>query len=199
MKTLGNPCGGCCTNNCSTCCSLDSSDTYEVDLTLTDDECGVCDSFLSGTYSLNRVGQQCSWRYVQGNALSAIAFCDSGCTDVDLCAYVVYRELFLTIQSVSSTKCAVDLQVVVGGRYYPSQPGNPCNTYLGTDYRKFINFWNFGRQFDKGGLDCVALSSYALPLYASGCKCMHLFTDCDPSYMRWLCDASPVDAEVTSA
>jgi hypothetical protein len=196
MKILGSPCGGCCTAPCSDCCDVDAPTTFEVDVTLTDDECGVCDSFLSGVYTLTRVGSQCVWRYTEGSDNGNLAWCDPGCTDESLCYYVVRREVQLVIAKRVGV-CYLELTVLVGGRYYPSEPGNPCNTSFGAPYRKFANYWLFVKTI-ADGTDCTTISAESIPLDSSGCKCLNLLTDCDPGYMHWLCDASPVDAVLTA-
>lgn len=197
MKILGSQCGGCCSSPCSSCCTVDAPSTFEVDLALTDAECGICDSFLSGTYSLPRIGTNCSWRYVEGNDESNLAYCDSGCTDPASCLYIVRRELVLNIVSRAGV-CGIELQVLVGWKYSPSEPGNPCNTVFGSPYRKIANYWSF---YDALGAvtDCKTISGRSLTLSSSLCKCLTLITDCDPSYMRWVCDSSAATASVSAA
>ena len=197
MKILGSKCGGCCGEACTDCCTVNAPSTFEVDIQFTDDECGVCDSFLSGVYSLSRVGTSCLWRFTQGNDNSNLAFCDSGCTDEATCYYIVRREVQLDITRRAGV-CYIQLQVLVGGRYYPSEPGNPCNTVFGTPYRKFANYWNFTDTLG-ATTDCTTISAKSLTLTSSTCKCLTLITDCDPSFMHWLCDPSSITAELTAA
>lgn len=195
MKIIGSKCGGCCSSPCSSCCTTDAPSTFEVDLSLTDDECGVCDSFLSGTYSLTRVGTNCTWRYTQGNDNSNLAYCDSGCTDEATCLYVVRRELVLNIVSRLGV-CGIELQVLVGWRYAPSEPGNPCDGLLG-DYRKIANYWNFYAPLGSV-TDCRTISGESLTLTSSGCSCLTLITSCDASYMRWVCDSTAATASLSA-
>jgi len=197
MKILGSPCGGCCTAPCSDCCDIDAPTTFEVELTFTDDECGVCDSFLSGVYTLTRTSSSsCVWRYTEGNDNSNLEWCDAGCTDESLCYYVIRIEIKLEIVKRLGV-CYLELSFLVGGRYYPSEAANPCDTYFGSPYRKFANIYYFSSTISDG-IDCTTISAESLPLSSSTCKCLNLLTDCDPSYMHWLCDASPADAVLTA-
>jgi hypothetical protein len=183
MKILGSPCGGCCTAPCSDCCTVDAPDTFELDLTFTDDECGVCDSFLSGTYTLTRSGTQCVWRYNEGNDLSNLAWCDPGCTDESLCYYVVRRSVQLVIIRRAGV-CYIELQVLVAGRYYPAEAGNPCETS-----RKFVNNWYWNDTLG-AVTDCSTISAIGLTFNSSECKCINLTTDCDAGFMHWMCDST---------
>jgi len=196
MKIIGSKCGGCCTTPCSDCCTTDAPSTFEVDLTLDDDECGVCDSFLTGTYVLTRSGTSCVWRYTQGNDNSNLEWCDPACTTESTCWYVVRRELQLTIVRRSGT-CRIELQALIGGRYYPSEAGNPCDTSFGAAYRKFANIYYFSDVLGST-TDCKTISAMSLPLDSSECKCLNLLTSCDPSFMHWLCDSASATASITA-
>lgn len=196
MRIIGSQCGGCCSAPCSSCCTTDAPSVFEVDLSLTDAECGVCDSFLSGTYSLSRIGSACTWRYAEGNDNSNLSYCDSGCTDPDACLYIVRRELVLSITSALGV-CGIGLQVLIGWRYSPSEPGNPCNTVFGSAYRKIANSWSFYEPLGSV-TDCRTISALSLTFSSSLCKCLHLGTDCDPSFMRWVCD-STASASISAA
>ena len=198
MKILGSKCGGCCGQACTDCCTVNAPSTFEVDVQFTDDECGVCDSFLSGVYSMNRVspGTQCVWDFSQGNDNSNLAFCDSGCTDEATCYYIIRRQVRLDITKRAGV-CYLHLQVLVCGRYYPSEPGNPCNTSFGAPYRKFCNLWEFTDTLGSV-TDCTTISGKPLTLTSSSCSCLHGLSSCDPSFMHWLCDPSTITATLSA-
>ena len=196
MKIIGSKCGGCCSQACTDCCTTDAPATFEVEVAMTDDECGVCDSFMSGTYVLSRIGTSCSWRYTQGSNNSNIAWCDPGCTDTASCYYIIRRELNLSIVRRAGT-CYIELAILLAGRYSPSEPANPCDNPSSSD-RMVVNTWYFNKALGSV-TDCKTISAESLTFLSSECKCINLIIDCDPAYMRWFCDPTSITAEVTAA
>ncbi len=103
----------CCCTNCEDCCNGHEPSEFDVDVSMADDDCDTCDSFVSGTYTLAK-GGPCRWQYLSG-AISG-QYCvtpypanDDRITSVDVT---------LTIQCVSPTQYRIVLTVQVSRFYF---------------------------------------------------------------------------------
>lgn len=159
MMGQHSPANCCCGSTpCEDCCSGNDPTEFDATITMADDACDTCDSFVSGTYTLALDGV-CIWRYVDAD-ISGQA-CVTGDPEGD--DYITEVAVTLQISCVSDTEYRVTLQVSVVREYTDGsevQYGFPLQTrnFFGVDVYKYQ------ATVAVDDFTCNAVTDYELPL-----------------------------------
>ena len=127
----------CCCTFCTDCCNGNEPTEFDLTVTLNDDDCDTCDSFVSGTYTLTKAGP-CRWEYLSG-PLSSVYCITPYPANNDKITEV---SASLSINCVSDTQYRIVLTLSVSRRYDTGeevQYGSPWQTrnYYGLDVYRF--------------------------------------------------------------
>lgn len=146
----------CCCTFCEDCCNGNDPTEFDATVTLGDDECDTCDSFVSGTYTLVRHGP-CRWHYLSGSisgqyCVTPYPSNDDRITNVDV---------VLTILCVNETQYRIVLEVFVSRFYFQGTEtlfGTIYNTYNGEG----TDTYRFEATVDFTAFMCNEAADYAL-------------------------------------
>lgn len=203
INTIGGTCDcRCGSAECETCCESGSPTEFDVDITLTDNLCGICDSYLSGTYTVTRVGSgpgACFWTFEEGSTScdpevnTTLEWCDAGCVDADDCYQIVYRyvEVYIACNnfvSPNTYSIRIIMQVMVRG------PAT-LDDCFGLSNRYFYNTYRWDVDVEVSGFNCETASNVAVPFTSRDSACCY-----HPVGGRtvWACDDNPADATLTA-
>lgn len=138
--------GQCCCS-CTDCCGGSPATSYDVDITLVDSACYVCDSDLSGTYNLTRSGGVCEWSYFWSGTTP---LCRPGYGGW----YVAGKFIRLGIYCVSDTEYQLTLAYQVQLKY--QQPG--CR-----DVAQNVNTYYWIKRIAQADFACGSAADFAIP------------------------------------
>lgn len=194
---------GCnCCEPCYGCCNNDAPAEFEVDITLSDDLCGTCDSYVSGTYTLSRIPYSCAWYYEEGSR-------DCDADSLDSCSssdwFISYRRVELRINCFLDDdnvwRYSIIVNLWLGGRgpyHSPPEPGD-METCGGANDGYFRNSYQWSVEVDADGFACSAVANLEVPpemlppdfvdVSPAGYECCDGLSGPLPEY--FLCDDTP--------
>ena len=151
----------CCV--CEDCCNGAVPTEFDLDLTIGDEDCGNCDTTLSGAYTLTQGVVPCGWHYTR-----------SWSPNTEICAADPYNPWWLLTQYIQiRVRCAdathywVDAWMTVGGSAYFTIP-NPFPWLPGFTMRSTIyNRWWWSEKVLVTDWSCDGVVNWCLP-YAFG-------------------------------
>lgn len=158
MMGQHSPANCCCSTPCEDCCNGNDPTEFDATITMADDVCDTCDSFVSGTYTLALYGP-CTWQYIDAD-ISGQA-CVTGDPEGD--DYITEVSVKLQIVCVSDTEYRITLQVSVVREYTDGQEvqyGSPWQT------RNFfgVDVYNYQTTIAVDDFTCNAVTDFELPL-----------------------------------
>jgi hypothetical protein len=201
ISTIGGTCDcRCGAGTCETCCESGSPEEFDVDITLTDNLCGICDSYLSGTYTVTRTGAgSCFWTFSEGSTScdpdvnTTLQWCDAGCTVANDCYQLVYRYVEVYIQcnsfvSPNTYTITITMKVMARGP-------TTMETCFGASARYYYNTYRWDVDVNVSDFNCTTASGVAVPYTSRAYSCCNNTT---PTPAYYLCDDTPADATLTA-
>lgn len=165
--------GKCCCS-CEDCCNGSFPDEFEITLDLVDDYCNVCDSFLSGTYTLQKASESgaCYWVYFSGELSAQMCL-----SPYNTRGKIKQVQVLVGIYCNSDTTYLVTIQMTV----WWLDPFKPDYIWF---WQRNNYYWR--AEVARSEFDCTTVSDLAIPY-------LYSVNDAPQSF----CDAS-ADAVLTA-
>ena len=149
----------CCCTNCEDCCNGNDPAEFDVELTYTDDQCENCDTFVSGVYTLAKLGP-CRWVYQSG--LIAGEYCEGIYPSHSDIIYQI--DVVLTVACVSATEYRIRLEVVVYRSYFTGTETQYSGAVSYSTYNGIASdTYRYEATVPFGSFTCNAVTNYSLP------------------------------------